>query len=128
MSNPNPCLSCGACCAYFRVSFHWTETTDYSSGTVPIELTEPVDGFRQAMRGTSQKQPRCVALDGTIGSAVHCAIYTKRSSTCQEFMPSWEDGTPNPLCDKARLNYGLLPLTPEIWQGPGDFPRLPIAA
>ncbi|HOC10952.1 MAG TPA: YkgJ family cysteine cluster protein, partial [Thermomonas sp.] len=21
----HPCLSCGACCAYFRVSFHWSE-------------------------------------------------------------------------------------------------------
>ncbi|RBC12798.1 YkgJ family cysteine cluster protein, partial [Xanthomonas oryzae pv. oryzae] len=19
----HPCLTCGACCAYFRVSFHW---------------------------------------------------------------------------------------------------------
>jgi len=22
----NPCLSCGACCAFFRASFHWLET------------------------------------------------------------------------------------------------------
>ncbi|RBD09468.1 YkgJ family cysteine cluster protein, partial [Xanthomonas oryzae pv. oryzae] len=21
----HPCLTCGACCAYFRVSFHWSE-------------------------------------------------------------------------------------------------------
>ncbi|HGC1012017.1 TPA: YkgJ family cysteine cluster protein, partial [Escherichia coli] len=23
MSNPNPCITCGACCAFFRVSFYW---------------------------------------------------------------------------------------------------------
>ncbi|MBB9152092.1 YkgJ family cysteine cluster protein, partial [Escherichia coli] len=22
MSNPNPCMTCGACCAFFRVSFY----------------------------------------------------------------------------------------------------------
>ncbi|EIW6401610.1 YkgJ family cysteine cluster protein, partial [Escherichia coli] len=22
MSNPNPCITCGACCAFFRVSFY----------------------------------------------------------------------------------------------------------
>ena len=21
----NPCITCGACCAYFRASFYWTE-------------------------------------------------------------------------------------------------------
>ncbi|MEA7465220.1 YkgJ family cysteine cluster protein, partial [Salmonella enterica subsp. enterica serovar Lubbock] len=23
MSVLNPCMTCGACCAYFRVSFYW---------------------------------------------------------------------------------------------------------
>ncbi|HCB0868544.1 TPA: YkgJ family cysteine cluster protein, partial [Klebsiella pneumoniae] len=23
MSEINPCMTCGACCAYFRVSFYW---------------------------------------------------------------------------------------------------------
>ncbi|EJT1381768.1 TPA: YkgJ family cysteine cluster protein, partial [Escherichia coli] len=23
MNNPNPCMTCGACCAFFRVSFYW---------------------------------------------------------------------------------------------------------
>jgi hypothetical protein len=26
---------------------------------------------------------------------------------------SWEDGTPNPQCDNARIAYGLAPLTRE---------------
>ncbi|EFG2122847.1 YkgJ family cysteine cluster protein, partial [Escherichia coli] len=25
MNNPNPCMTCGACCAFFRVSFYWAE-------------------------------------------------------------------------------------------------------
>ncbi|MEG6657786.1 YkgJ family cysteine cluster protein, partial [Pseudomonas aeruginosa] len=25
MSTDNPCLTCGACCAHFRVSFYWGE-------------------------------------------------------------------------------------------------------
>ncbi|MLR39642.1 YkgJ family cysteine cluster protein, partial [Salmonella enterica subsp. enterica] len=25
MSVLNPCMTCGACCAYFRVSFYWAE-------------------------------------------------------------------------------------------------------
>ncbi|HDN1328034.1 YkgJ family cysteine cluster protein, partial [Escherichia coli] len=25
MSNLNPCMTCGACCAFFRVSFYWAE-------------------------------------------------------------------------------------------------------
>ncbi|MBB8903342.1 YkgJ family cysteine cluster protein, partial [Escherichia coli] len=25
MSDLNPCITCGACCAFFRVSFYWAE-------------------------------------------------------------------------------------------------------
>ncbi|HBP8873638.1 TPA: YkgJ family cysteine cluster protein, partial [Escherichia coli] len=28
MNNPNPCMRCGACCAFFRVSFYWAEADD----------------------------------------------------------------------------------------------------
>ncbi|EKJ0223351.1 YkgJ family cysteine cluster protein, partial [Escherichia coli] len=28
MSNPNPCMACGACCAFFRVSFYWAKVDD----------------------------------------------------------------------------------------------------
>ncbi|ENJ4382725.1 YkgJ family cysteine cluster protein, partial [Salmonella enterica] len=41
MSVLNPCMTCGACCAYFRVSFYWAEGDD-ASGRVPASLTEPV--------------------------------------------------------------------------------------
>lgn len=44
MSDLNPCMSCGACCAYFRVSFYWAEADD-AGGSVPAQLTEPVTPF-----------------------------------------------------------------------------------
>lgn len=44
MSILNPCMTCGACCACFRVSFYWAEGDD-ASGRVPASLTEPVTPF-----------------------------------------------------------------------------------
>lgn len=66
MSDHNPCMTCGACCAYFRVSFYWAEASD-GGGTVPVDLTEPLTPFLRCMRGTNQKQSRCVALEGELG-------------------------------------------------------------
>lgn len=114
----NPCLACGACCAFFRVSFHWMET-DAGGGTVPAGLTDPVDLHRVAMRGTGAKPVRCTALDGEIGRAVSCTIHPLRSSTCRAFKPAWEDGEPNPDCDRVRAQYGLPPLQPG-WHLPED--------
>ncbi|MGB7648286.1 MAG: YkgJ family cysteine cluster protein, partial [Pseudomonas fluorescens] len=37
MSEASPCLSCGACCSHFRVSFFWGECAS-SGGTVPDDL------------------------------------------------------------------------------------------
>ena len=128
MPQPNPCITCGACCAYFRASFHWTETDEYILGTVPIELTEELNEHLLVMKGTNQKNPRCIALEGQIGESVQCNIYPKRSNVCQEFMPSWANGEYNERCDKARAAWGMAPLTPEIWQNPDNHPELPRAA
>lgn len=91
MSVLNPCMTCGACCAYFRVSFYWAEGDD-ASGRVPASLTEPVTPFLRCMAGTNQKQPHCKALIGTPGENVSCAIYENRPSTCREFSISGEGG------------------------------------
>ncbi len=108
----NPCISCGACCAYFRVSFYWAESTE-GDGSVPAELVEKVTPFISCMKGTNQKnQTRCVALDGVIGECVSCSIYTQRSTTCREFDASWENGVHNEACDRARAAYNLPPLQP----------------
>jgi Fe-S-cluster containining protein len=109
MSSANACLTCGACCSSFRVSFYWGEATGAPNGYVPSELTEA--GFHPhliCMQGTNQQQPRCVALEGEIGQNVSCSIYADRPSPCREFAVS-VDGS-NPSCDKARSRFGLLPL------------------
>ncbi|AJW28942.1 ferredoxin [Chania multitudinisentens RB-25] len=102
----NPCISCGACCGYFRVSFYWAEAED-GGGTVPLSLTEPLPPFLRCMLGTNSKAPRCIALQGTIGKAVSCLIYPNRPSTCREFGQSRENSQRDRACDRARNYYGL---------------------
>ena len=99
-------------------------------GTVPAELTEKLDPHRVVMRGTQGRQPRCIALEGTIGEAACCGIHPIKPSVCREVLPSWEFGEHSPQCEKARIAYGLAPLTPEDWQEPeGDgFRPLPRSA
>lgn len=123
----NPCTKCGACCAHFRVSFYGAECDDSPWGTVPAILTESLTHHRQAMKGTNQKSPRCVALSGTIGVCVGCTIHKLRSSVCRDFPPSWEGGIHNPDCDRARAAHGLAPLeNPDIIPlHPDDKPTAP---
>ncbi len=117
MSSNNPCEQCGACCAFFHVSFYWDETSLENSGTVPSEFTEPVDQFRQCMKGTSQPRPRCIALQGKIGEKVGCSIYTLRSSVCRDFGLHEENGTIIATaeylvrCNQARRAWHLPPIT-----------------
>jgi hypothetical protein len=95
------CQACGACCAHFRVSFYNGECDFNPSGSVPTELVETVNPFLVCMKGTQQKSPRCVALEGTIGVSVACQIYPLRSSTCRNFNAGSE------ACLKARNAHGL---------------------
>lgn len=103
----NPCLECGACCAYYRVTFHWSEGDDATVGGVPVSLTEDWDSHRRVMHGTAARPVRCVALQGNVGSAVRCAIYDRRPSVCREFRPAWADPEGGELCLKARAAHGL---------------------
>jgi Fe-S-cluster containining protein len=112
----HPCLSCGACCAHFRVSLHWSEAEPEVGapdlgGRVPIALTETFGPHQRSMRGTWAKRPHCIALEGVVGEGVRCTIYDARPNACRDLRMSWEDGTPNPQCDQARAAYGLAPLT-----------------
>lgn len=106
----SPCLACGACCAHFRVSFYWTEADDAPGGHVPAALTEHVQQHLRCMRGTNGAPRRCVALQGEIGRAVHCAIYAQRPSPCREFEPWRDDGAPNADCQRLRAARSLPPL------------------
>ncbi|WP_459616993.1 YkgJ family cysteine cluster protein [Bordetella sp. 2513F-2] len=109
----NPCLSCGACCAHFRVSFYCGEIAGPDGGTVPGELVTQVGPLRACMRGTELGSGRCVALRGELGQpGIHCAIYAQRPTPCREF-DVWEaDGSVNPDCQRLRLALGLPALAP----------------
>jgi len=122
---PHPCLSCGACCAAFRVSLHWSEAEPALGGRVPVALTEPVRRHERAMLGTSQTQPRCVALDAEIGRRSRCTIHAHRPSTCAAVAASWESGEPSAQCDRARLAHGLPVLTRADWATVHDTETLP---
>src|SRR5690242_7732 len=111
----HPCLSCGACCAAFRVSLHWSEADPALGGRVPVELTEPVRTHELAMRGTSRANPRCIALDADIGRSSRCTIHARRPSTCRAVVPAWESGAASEQCDRARRMHGLPALAAEDW-------------
>lgn len=93
------CQSCGACCAFFRVSFYWSEGEAMSA-----DVVEPLTAIYSCMKGTNQKQPRCVMLTGEIGQQVSCSMYELRSSSCKEVQAGDEQ------CTKARAAHKLIPL------------------
>ena len=115
----HPCQTCGACCAYFRVSFYWREAEEAAEGRhapVPVELTDEGTAMFRVMKGTSDKHHvRCVALEGKVGDAVSCSIYSLRPTPCREFTASFEAGEHEPRCDQARAKYNLKPLTRRDW-------------
>lgn len=96
----NACLSCGACCASFRVDFSVEELLS-RGGSVPDSLTVDVNAMTCRMRGTDHSPPRCAALTGQVGGLVACGIYEWRSSPCREF----EEGSD--ACQRARMRHGM---------------------
>lgn len=106
----NPCLTCGACCAAFRVAFYWAESDEAVVNCIPADMTCHIAPLLCAMKGTDQPHPWCVALQGSVGIQVWCSIYERRPSVCQEVQPSGTDGLTNPWCDRARALWGLPPL------------------
>ncbi|MBE2210511.1 MAG: YkgJ family cysteine cluster protein [Xanthomonadaceae bacterium] len=114
-ASAHPCLRCGACCAHYRVSLHWSEAAPELGGQVPPELTEPLRQHERVMRGTSHGQPRCIALDAQIGVYSRCTIHALRPAVCAALTASWEFGEASHQCDRARIAHGLPPLTPADW-------------
>lgn len=111
----HPCVSCGACCAYYRASFPFFEVKERG---IPEDMVEEINFPYVAMKGTHQCKPvRCTALKGTIGAfGTTCSIYEVRASACRDFWPTLEDGsTRNEKCDKARLAHGMVPLSTHDW-------------
>ncbi|MCD9027790.1 YkgJ family cysteine cluster protein [Luteimonas sp. BDR2-5] len=111
----HPCLTCGACCAYFRVSFHWSEADPGLGGRVPLALTEPLRTHERVMRGTSQAHPRCIALDADIGRYSRCTIHPVRPSVCEAVPASLEFGERSGQCDRSRAAHGLPLLSERDW-------------
>lgn len=117
MSSQNICLHCGACCAFFRVSFYWGEADQLVGGRVPPGLVEEETEFFSNMKGTNQRHPYCAALCGKIGQEVTCTIYENRPSPCDEFGIHYQNDiaivTPDDLerCNRARAGWDLPPLS-----------------
>lgn len=104
----NPCFSCGACCAHFRVSFYCGELSEGSGGVVPVEMATMLNPVMACMKGTEAGRGRCIALRGTLGQpGIACTIYENRPTPCREY-PTWlDDGNPNPDCQRLRAAIGL---------------------
>lgn len=98
IATQDACLSCGACCAHFRVSFYWAE-----GEMIPNEMLEVLTPVYSCMKGTNQAPSRCIALEGKIGESASCQIYEQRSSSCKEVQVA------DSQCHKARTAYGLIP-------------------
>jgi Fe-S-cluster containining protein len=106
------------------VSFYWSEADPHHGGTVPVALTEPLNPYRSAMRGTLRAPVRCIGLSGEVGGAVCCTLYQQRPSPCREVEPWDRHGQPDEKCRKARAAHGLPPLAAR----PETPPRQPSEA
>jgi Fe-S-cluster containining protein len=114
----HPCLTCGACCSYFFVSFDARELTpEFGPWQVPDYLTIIAEDGSPTMLGTDiLHRPRCTALAGRVGKSSSCQIYSQRPGTCRNFKASYEGGIKNPRCDEARAFHALPALTPADWE------------
>ena len=113
----HPCLRCGACCASFRVAFHWSEAQPDKPDGVPAALAVPLRLHELAMRGTERAgvPVRCAGLSGIVGTGTSCTLYAARPAPCRELAAAWENGVASPQCDRARGLHGLAPLAPADW-------------
>ena len=101
------CLTCGACCAAFRVDFNRADLETAESPGVPPDFALPLTASLFRMRGTDEAPPRCIALQGEIGQQVCCTIYEGRPGPCRDFAPYAPLGIGDDACDRARRRYGL---------------------
>jgi Fe-S-cluster containining protein len=97
----NPCLSCGACCMSFRVSFYWSEALELA---LPEALTEQVAPHLACMAGTNSTQPYCVALGRGEAGPMACGVYAQRPSPCREVQIG------DDKCNRARSRCGMPPI------------------
>lgn len=101
-STDNPCLSCGACCKTFRVSFYWAEADERA---LPATLTEQVTPHIACMAGTNASKPHCAALGKGDAGPMACGVYASRPSPCREVQVG------DDKCTKARAHHALPRIT-----------------
>lgn len=110
----NPCLTCGACCTHFRISFYGGETDAHPYGFVPDSMVVNLTGTIVCMRGTEHAPTgRCTALTGEVGKSIACTIYENRPTPCREYHVWDQEGTPNPKCQELRAKHGIPLLQPK---------------
>ncbi|WP_208280292.1 YkgJ family cysteine cluster protein [Massilia oculi] len=100
-----PCLSCGACCKSYRVSFYWAEALDLG---LPEAMTEQVTPHISCMKGTNASRPYCIALGTGNAGPMACGVYAQRPSACREVQIG------DDKCNGARERHGLRPLVAPI--------------
>jgi Fe-S-cluster containining protein len=106
-TRPNPCFECGQCCKTFRVSFYHGEISGFG---IPDELVTRVTPHLACMRGTEAAGAAgCLALRYSAAEGYRCSIYEHRPSPCREFELYEADGSPNPRCNRLRVEAGLCP-------------------
>jgi uncharacterized protein len=94
----NPCVSCGACCAYSENWPRFSTEDDAALELIPAVLVNT----RQS--GMRCEGDRCAALSGNVGVATSCTIYAVRPEVCRTCMPGDAE------CAMARRKFGLPPL------------------
>jgi len=109
-SAPSPCQRCGACCITFRITLPRADLASQPGGWVPDALTEPYTPTTACIRENPDWPGRCIALQGTPGEKVWCAIYPQRPAACRDFAPLAQLGQGDEACDEARRHHGLPPL------------------
>lgn len=110
----NHCISCGGCCAGWKIYFPIKELEP--KGTVPKKMADKFGIDYAVLKHTDDEIQKCKSLDGDLGKSVSCTKYDVRPTICREFKPSYEDGVKNIRCDQARSRVNLPPLTPEDWK------------
>lgn len=93
-----PCLTCGACCAYSADWPRFSLESDDEIARIPEALVAPSGaGMRCA-------DDRCAALEGTVGLATRCTVYDVRPLVCRDCLPG------DDACRMARERHGMPPI------------------
>lgn len=94
-STPNPCTTCGACCAYSNNWPRFTTEDDAALDLIPLSYVN------DRLSGMRCDGDRCSALKGRVGSTTACGIYEVRPEVCRVCLPGDDE------CTMARRKFGL---------------------